>query len=419
MKSNNRIERRVFLIFGGFTFVLCLGYSIISLVFSFIVEDSILEKILANEARYLKSSFQQTKQVPQSRVDYMVLYTDLANAPQDVIDARLKTPTIGEVFTENNHHYHLLDLVFVDNETGQRVDALLVAEVTEFLSVTNRPKQLFKLSIILLVLALLLAIWPAYRISKRAIKPLTLLAKDVRNQREQQLPMDLSRYQNDDEIEYLASTIEQSINELGESLKRETHFNRDVSHELRTPLTVISNMLALAERRELNPTDIQQMRISTEKMREIVETLLALARLESVVLQPVNLRAVLEESVLSSMQKNEESFDVHLDVSEEFLVRGNNRLLTLLFNNLIENAKNHSSSQKLEVRLDGHVLSFKNTVKAEFEKSTAQLMKPNVMQADSSGIGQGLYLVERIATALGWKLEIEVIDGTYSLRIYF
>jgi len=55
MKIRNSIEKKVFIIFGSFTFLMGVAYSVAGLILAFVVEDSILEKILANEAHYICS----------------------------------------------------------------------------------------------------------------------------------------------------------------------------------------------------------------------------------------------------------------------------------------------------------------------------------------------------------------------------
>jgi hypothetical protein len=42
-------------------------------------------------------------------------------------------------------------------------------------------------------------------------------------------------------------------------------------------------------------------------------------------------------------------------------------------------------------------------------------MAPNQKQADSQGIGQGLFLVKRIADALGWQLATQIEADEFSV----
>lgn len=413
MKIKDSIQKKVFTIFGGFTLLVGLSYSVASILLAFIVEDSILEKILANEARYLQQTFPSVESNVAPRVDYMTFYSSLTQVPNEIRKARLARPDETEVFTENNHHYHIVDITFKDNSAG-----LLVADVTEFLSVSSQPNNLLEVFVTLLAIALIFSLWLAYRITLRTTRPLSNLAKEVERQKEQNGSIDISAFNSSDEIEYLAKTIESALNKIGESLSRESDFNRDISHELRTPLTVLRNTLALSESRTFTNADRELLEKSTQKISSIIQTLLAIARAESLESSTIFLRSALEECVLSFEQKlTDAGFDIYLEVSEHYQVSGNSQLISLLFNNLIDNALNYATSPRLEIILVDNHLVFKNKFSDKLDNEKSTLLKPNVKQTNSTGFGQGLYLVDRIAQSLGWKLTIITEGNEYQLLI--
>ncbi|MEP2538929.1 MAG: HAMP domain-containing sensor histidine kinase, partial [Kangiellaceae bacterium] len=205
-----------------------------------------------------------------------------------------------------------------------------------------------------------------------------------------------------------------ALSDLNASLQRESDFNRDVSHELRTPLTVINNTLALSKQRGLNPIDQQQLCDSADKITRIVKTLLALARSETLPLETLNLRAIIEDSVLLfEQQLSANEFEVHLNIPEQVAIEGNPELILLLSNNLIENALSYATDKLLTITLSGTQLSFANKGFTSLIANAEAIVQPNIKQQDSSGIGQGLYLVNRIANRLRWKMSINTEGNNY------
>ncbi len=414
MKIKRSIERKVFFIFGGFTLLVGLTFSLVSLITAFSIEDSILEKVLAHEAKVIALEYKTKNSKPSARLDYMTFYSELANAPTDIVKAKIKNPQITEVFSDSNHHYHVVDVMLNQKQVGW-----LVADVTEFLTVSSQSSYLLPVAIFLLTLAIAFSLWLAYRIALRTTRPISNLANALEKQIEGDSELDISEFKTGDEIEYLARTTESALKELKASLQRESDFNRDVSHELRTPLTIIKNTLALAEQRQLNHEEQSKLNYNVEQISHIVKTLLALARAETFVFDKVNLRSIVEDSVLSFEQKQHETgVEIHLDISEQVNVTGNNELILLLCNNLIENAIKYSANKHLSITLNHNQLVFSNQHDPQrLQNQKISLLEPNVKQQGSEGIGQGLYLVSRIVKSLGWSIRIRLLDDTYQVSL--
>ena len=416
LKISHSIQRRVFVIFGGFTLFLTIVYSGMNVLIAFVIEDEVLEKVLAYEAQLIESAFRKKGRIIQPRVDYMKLYLDPKKAPKEIALAYKNKSLGNEVFTKDNMHYHIQHLYF-DKDNS----ALLVAEVTPFLTVSNVSRGILVLFSGVFIVALLLSLWLAYKIAKNTTKPIARLANEVMLQQDQNEPFVLSGKHSGDEIGYLANTIEKALTELKISVKRESDFNRDVSHELRTPLTVLNNTLALAENRALSTKDIEQLRNSSARMRHIVTTLVTLARAESIGVDSFLLVPLLEDCVLGVHHKlTEKDFNVHVKVDRGYRVTSNEQLVKLLINNLIENAIAYSSKETLLIRLKDNELSFENEIfKSIGQNKTRHLVDEGIKQDDSYGFGQGLYLVKRILETLDWRYNISSDKSNYRFSIHF
>ena len=123
-------------------------------------------------------------------------------------------------------------------------------------------------------------------------------------------------------------------------------FVANASHELRSPLTVISGYVdELADDEGLSAEwrePVADMRRQALRMREIVEDLLELSRLESTSdeapLAPVDVPELLERLVREAQATGEQVARFDLDIDYACLLRGSEGELHSIVSNLISNA---------------------------------------------------------------------------------
>jgi two-component system, OmpR family, phosphate regulon sensor histidine kinase PhoR len=123
-------------------------------------------------------------------------------------------------------------------------------------------------------------------------------------------------------------------------------FVANASHELRSPLTVISGYLdELAEDRQLDPVwrePVADMRRQALRMREIVEDLIELSRLESTAdeaeMTPVDVPALIERLAREARTASAEAPRFELDLDYALALRGSESELHSIASNLISNA---------------------------------------------------------------------------------
>jgi two-component system phosphate regulon sensor histidine kinase PhoR len=123
-------------------------------------------------------------------------------------------------------------------------------------------------------------------------------------------------------------------------------FVANASHELRSPLTVISGYLdELAEDRQLDPVwrePVADMRRQALRMREIVEDLIELSRLESTAdeaeITPVDVPALIERLAREARTASAEAPRFELDLDYALALRGSESELHSIASNLISNA---------------------------------------------------------------------------------
>src|SRR5581483_4447570 len=104
-----------------------------------------------------------------------------------------------------------------------------------------------------------------------------------------------------DELKTLADTFDEMLERLETSFVSQRQFVADASHELRNPLAVIQTNTDVALWDASTPEAVRQrleaVRRATERMRRLVDDLLALARLEltAALRDEVDLAAVVDE----------------------------------------------------------------------------------------------------------------------------
>jgi two-component system OmpR family sensor kinase len=167
--------------------------------------------------------------------------------------------------------------------------------------------------------AFLLSVGGAYLLARASLSPVDAVVASAREITESDLSKRLPVTRPRDEIGRLATTIngllsrleaafahrEEALVRREEALSRQRRFVADASHELRTPLTSIGGHARMLEQWALQNPEAARKSVAailreSERMRELVENLLALARSdEGVPMEPKlqDLGAVADEAV--------------------------------------------------------------------------------------------------------------------------
>jgi heavy metal sensor kinase len=147
-------------------------------------------------------------------------------------------------------------------------------------------RQRFTLAYFTLVpLLLLAASWIGWLVSKRALQPVSDLARETEAISGSNLKVRIPSRGAGDELDHLIDNFNHMVERLEKSFRQTRQFSTDVSHELRTPLTVIRGQLEVAlmtastekQYREAIETALSNV----ERLSGIVRTLLQLSQAES------------------------------------------------------------------------------------------------------------------------------------------
>ena len=316
------------------------------------------------------------------------------------------------------------------------------------------------LSIGLWLLAAVAGRW----LCRRALAPVARMADAAREMTADAWQTRLPSPGTRDELEDLARAFNDLLTRLQESFERQRRFTGDASHQLRTPLAGMLGQLDVALLRERDPDEyrrvLETVQAQGERLRQIVEMLLFLARADAEALEPqlssVDLAAWLREH-LATWQEHPRATDLQLELSDgdgAVPVRTHAALLGQLLDNLLDNAVKYSpSGTPIRVQLSTGGGRTKNGTGSElrdrvpgdsgggevpvpiFRPATAwaniviedsgdgiaagdlpQLFQPFFRSPEArrkgvGGAGLGLAVAQRIALALGGEIMVENAAG--------
>ncbi|WP_286270448.1 sensor histidine kinase [Thalassotalea hakodatensis] len=390
-------------------------YSLLILTYSWIVEDNIFNRLVASEANYIEQQFLLTNKVSPPRAGFITLHKNWHDVPVKIAKGYVINPKQVEYSLDDGRSVHVQ--VF---ELGGNVYTLL-ADVAGFeVSRDYLPNIIVWLVAFATFLAFIVSM-VAYLIAKRITNPIKILANDVSKFSVNYIPKDFAHSYPDNELRILATKIEQSFSQLQAALKREVNFTRDVSHEIRTPISIVKNVLSNYQKSlTLSSEEFEQIYQANFELEKITHTLLALARNESSETTSVNLTELIENIVLQHFELNHsekgKALKLKLQLEENVFQTVNKNLVQILLNNILSNIVQYATATHVAILLSSVGMSFRN--------QTADLV-PNQPQRSgtksfsSTGIGQGLNLIERICETNGWKMRADYQQGMFELKIYF
>ncbi len=313
-------------------------------------------------------------------------------------------------------------------EAGRVTSVLRVGMSLESMSLTRRRFLLVMAAVI--PLGLLSAGTGGWLLARRALRPVDRMTETARRIGAEHLAERLEVTSTGDELDRLATTLNDMLGRLDAAFQQIRQFSADASHELQTPLTILRGELEVALRSPRSPEEYRRVLRSAleecERIAHLVEGLLLLARADAGVLRmdrkPVDLAELLAE-VAGQVQVLAQAHRITLYVcsAEPAPIQGDPEHLGRLLLNLLENAIKYtpaggrvalalrqvSGSALLEITDTGIGLSPEEQARIFqrfYRAAEAQSM-------DDRGAGLGLCIAQSIAEAHGGRIEINSTPG--------
>lgn len=228
----------------------------------------------------------------------------------------------------------------------------------------------------------------------------------------------------------MLGTIKSQMTALEENAEKKQMLVDNMAHELRTPLTVIRGYAEYLERAAASEEEriqaAQYIVSEAERLTKMSEILLdtAYIRENPPEMSSLALDTVLRGTVERLAPKAKEKGIEILCETEEVTVTGNALLLSMLFDNLADNAvKACAEGGKVILRCAGNTASVEDNGKGMSEDELLHITEP-FWRTDKSrsraegGAGLGLALCKNIAEAHGARLRFESETGK-GTKVFF
>jgi signal transduction histidine kinase len=220
----------------------------------------------------------------------------------------------------------------------------------------------------------------------------------------------------EDSVENLVqrARAEAALETTSEELQRAARFSADASHQLKTPVTVMrAGLEELLTRDNLTPDECNEISAlihQTYRLSSVIEDLLLLSRMDAGRLKidfgAVNLTEMIE-AALDDLSAQPEGLDLSIetDFPSGLFVRGEKRYLSLILQNLLENARkyNHAGGKiriVAQPREDTVSLMIANTgqpISAMAREHIFERFHRGTMAENITGYGLGLNLARELA----------------------
>lgn len=305
-------------------------------------------------------------------------------------------------------------------------DGVWVRGVMQMPEWSDAIERLFGMSVLLLPVIVLASGFGAYRMVRRAFRPIDRIVKaasEISEGRDLSKRIDLPPGR--DEISQLAAAFDQMFERLEQAFEAESRFTSDASHELRTPTAVILAQCREADKHAQTLQDyaeaIAVIERQADRISNLIGQLLQMTRLEQGTVSICR-----EEADLSELAEVvcEEQRTVHPERSiETWLEPGvctyfDVTLITRVLQNLLANACQYGGPRiMVEVRRarDSVELSVfdngKGIAPEEQQKIWKRFYRVQTARSAGEGTGLGLPMVAQIVQLHGGTVELDSRAG--------
>ena len=226
----------------------------------------------------------------------------------------------------------------------------IIGQLTIGVSQQESYNVLHNLLIVLIttyILIILILYFIMIFVASKAIAPINQLIQSASQINYANINSRLPLPENEDEIHQLATTINDLLSRLESSFYQQKQFTSDASHEMQTPLAGIKGIVEVLLRKprtqERYEEKMREVLVQANRLSQLHDQLLQLARLESTVLvakkEQINLSATIAKSIKThEIQIKSNALQIKNNIPLATVVWSDNLLLEMITDNLISNA---------------------------------------------------------------------------------
>ena len=262
------------------------------------------------------------------------------------------------------------------------------------------------------LLSLAIGLW----LSRKVLKPVTELARRLRDFRKAGKAEPLALHFADDEVGELAHALDEYSARLTAMVERDREFNSDVSHELRTPLAVIASTTELLQGSpdltEKLSERLKRIERASRQATELIEALLLLSRAERrgpTRGETTEVGKIANDVIESQRpQMRGKPLTIELAASETVSVNAPASVVSVALTNLIGNAIKYTLEGSVRVEVGQGRVEVIDTGPGIKPEDAERLFQRGVRGegAGGSGAGLGLAIVRRLCELYGWDVSM-------------
>ncbi len=266
---------------------------------------------------------------------------------------------------------------------------------------------------------LVLGLAGGWWLASRAIRPIGDISAAAVRIANGDLSHRINAADADNELGQLAGVLNSTFTRLEAAFRRQEQFTADASHELRTPITVVLNQTQSALARERSAPEyreaLEACQRSAKRMRQLTDSLLLLARLDSAQELPTRVRFDLAQTARECIELirpllAERGQSIHMELAPAECC-GDPEQLSAVITNLLTNAIQYNRDRG-EVRIttrtenNGAILTVTDqgpgVAPDSLEKIFVRFYRVDESRnRHTGGVGLGLAIVKSCVEAAG------------------
>ena len=327
-------------------------------------------------SHYIYDYYRQTKKIDE---EYLVAQNMF------LIKDKERVVKIERSFKEKG----LLKPYAVDTLHLQRI--ILISNDRFKLYLENKNKQSFPLkrvavfSIVFLLL-LMLYLWVV-----RSLRPISDLKNKIKTFSEGNLDIECASESND-EIGEVANEFNYAVKMIRELTQSRQLFLRAIMHELKTPIAkgrLMSEMLKDEKSKARLHGVFERLNLLIDEFAKIEQITSKNFQLN---VQPYKVTDLLEASI-DMLMIDKPNRLISADIKNDFILKVDFELFTLVIKNLLDNALKYSSDKHVLVTVDKNEIKIINKGK-ELSEPLENYFKP--FHTSTNSLGLGIYIVKSI-----------------------
>ena len=385
-----------------------------------VLEEVLIKQAIKQEADYFWQNYSKDASFPLPDTLNLTGYLNTEDLPEVLLE-RLPEHTGFHEYEDDTNRF----VVYLSDIDNRRLYLVYNRGQVDSLAAYY---GIFPLALVLIVLYL--SLWFTYRFSRRAISPISQLARHI-NEIDFSSPnfssADFSLLQHyklllapDDDIQVLYDAIMHLGERLESFITRERNFTRDASHELRSPLTVINiaaDMLLSEQALSVSALKtVDRIKRAVSNMEELTEAFLLLARESDQGLSQdkVCINDVIQEEIdRAQLLIQDKDLAISFSAENRLYAQASDKVVSVIVGNLLRNAILYTDEGAVDIKIISDKVIINDSGKGIPEQQVNDLFKPYYRGSNNStpGYGVGMTIVKRLTDRFNWPIKINSTPG--------